>query len=322
MRTFPTRDIFMPEEFKFDLELILKTGLDISPDCFAIFHQDMVIYCNNTFASIFGLNKQQVIGQTNKALLKLSWSTRQGLIIDTANFEHWYANIEKQYEEKTLNQFESDLTDGRWFKMTRMSLDDGSTLIFGVNITDLKQTQASLEKANQQIELLANTDALTATHNRRSFYLLAEQAINNAKRYYQPLSLLLIDLDHFKKINDNFGHEAGDFILKEFSRRCQQFIRESDSLSRIGGEEFTILLPQTERAEASIIAEELRIFICSHSFYIESLDCHVDLSVSIGISALTTKTETIKDLLAQADRALYHSKANGRNQVNNDLPFK
>tara|TARA_R110001583_G_scaffold16561_17_gene67914 strand:+ start:10356 stop:11297 length:942 start_codon:yes stop_codon:yes gene_type:complete len=312
----------MLTEFKLDIEFILKAGLDISPDCFGILHHDIVVYCNNTFASAFGISKEQAIGKTNRSLLKLAWSSHQGINIETDNFDLWYENnIDKLYEAKTLNQFETDLIDGRWFKMTRMNLENNFTLLFGVNITDLKQTQASLQKANQQIEVLANTDALTATHNRRSFYLLAEQAIKNAKRYYQPLSLLLIDLDHFKKINDNFGHEVGDFVLKEFSYRCQQFIRESDSLSRIGGEEFTILLPQTESAEATIIAEEIRLFINSHSFYIESLDCHVDLSVSIGISALTTKKESIKDLLAQADRALYHSKANGRNQVTNGLPL-
>lgn len=306
----------MPKEIEFDLELILKTGLDISPDCFGILNQgDVVVYCNNTFASIFGITKEETVGKTNKELLKLAWLSKKGIIIDTDDFEHWYEKVENLHGTKDLNQFESDLTDGRWFKITRMNLDNDFILFFGVDITDLKKTQASLENANQQIEILANTDQLTSVHNRRSFNLLAEQEFQRSNRHKHSLSLLLMDLDSFKKVNDNYGHEVGDFVLKAFAQLCKEALRRSDSLSRIGGEEFTILLPMTNWEGARQLAEQIRTKVAAHDFYIESVNCHLNISVSIGVSSLTDKKQSVKDLLVQADNALYTAKENGRNQV-------
>jgi diguanylate cyclase (GGDEF)-like protein len=306
----------MVNKIEVDLEVILKTGLDISPDCLGILNQyDVVIYCNNTFASVFGITKEEAIGQTNRALLKLAWSSKQGIVIKTDNFDSWYKNIIKQHKEKSINQFETDLTDGRWFKMTRLSLENGYVLLFAVNITDLKQAQASLEKANRKIEALANTDQLTSVNNRRSFYLIAEHELQNSKHNQHSLSLILMDLDYFKKINDNYGHEAGDFVLKEFALLCKDTLRKSDSLSRIGGEEFTIILPITSSLGAYEIAEKIRSKIEAHDFYIEHLGFCINLTVSIGISSLTYAKQSVKDLLVQADIALYEAKENGRNQV-------
>lgn len=186
---------------------------------------------------------------------------------------------------------------------------------FGVNITDLKQTQMSLEEANQKIELLANTDKLTSINNRRSFYSIAEQELQKSKKDKHSLALLLLDLDHFKKINDNYGHEIGDFILKEFAALCKNLLRQSDSISRIGGEEFTILLPRTNHLQAYQIAEKIRVKVAEHEFYIENIEHAINISISIGISNLIDEKKSIKELMIEADIALYKAKNIGRNQV-------
>jgi len=306
----------MPDKHDIDLEFILKKGLDYSTDCFGILNKDdVVVYCNNTYASIFGLTKEEVLGQTNKVLLRYSWSMKRGIIIDTENFEQWYEHIEQLHKEKYLNQFETDLTDGRWFRITRTNIGDDYILLFGVDITDIKKTQASLEKANQEIARLANTDILTEVNNRRSFDFIAKKEVKRALHQQQKLSLLLIDLDFFKRINDNYGHDVGDFILKEFAGLCKAQLRESDSLSRIGGEEFTILLPMTDTTGAYKIAEHIRNTINNHHFYFDKNSPPIKVTVSIGISSLKDEKQSIKTLMIQADKALYTAKNNGRNQV-------
>ena len=307
---------FMVKGFDINLELILKNGLDISPDCFGILDQDdVVIYCNDTFASVFGLSKKEAIGQTNKELLRFAWSKKKGIIIETDDFDKWYQNIEDLHHQKLLNQFETDLTDGRWFQMTRMNLPDDYIFLFGSEISDLKKTQISLEQANQQIEVLANTDQLTGINNRRSFNIIAKQEVKRAMRYQQSLSLLLIDLDFFKRINDSYGHEAGDTLLKKFTQLCNEELRESDYFARIGGEEFTVLLPMTRGSDAYAIAERIRTKIATHEFYLSVTAPCVKISVSIGVSSLMETDQSIKNLLEQADLALYTAKNNGRNLV-------
>ncbi|MGB5446535.1 MAG: diguanylate cyclase [Psychromonas sp.] len=306
----------MLEESENGLELILKEGLDLSLDCFGILNQeDIVIHCNNTFANVFGITKEQAIGRSNKELLRSAWATKQGIIIDTDDFNQWYQNIDSLHKEKGFNQFETDLSDGRWFKMTRVNMERGYIMFFGVDITDLKKTQKSLEEANRHIENLANTDQLTGLNNRRAFHLIADQEIKKARRYKQPLSLLLIDMDYFKQINDNYGHEAGDFVLHEFATLCQTLLRLPDLLCRIGGEEFVILLPMTGEDGARQIAERICVSVASHDFYFERLNCFIHVSVSIGLSYLSGREQSIQEILTRADVALYTAKQNGRNQV-------
>ena len=306
----------MQRDLDINLESILKEGLKASPDCFGVLSPEMVVvFCNDVFAEAYGLSKEEALGKTNKELLKHAWKNQKGLAIKTDDFEPWYQNVEKMQRELPINQFESDFTDGRWFKMTRIKLDCGYTILLGVNITDLKETQKSLEIANKKIEALANTDALTGVNNRRSFALIAEREIKRAKRYQQPLSLLIMDIDYFKQINDQFGHHYGDIVLHEFAQLCSALLRQTDCIFRIGGEEFAILLPMTDIPGAYKIAERIRSTVDAYDFYLNELQKHLTISVSIGISYLTNTEQSIKDILIQADSALYNAKKNGRNQV-------
>ncbi|WP_282110940.1 GGDEF domain-containing protein [Shewanella algicola] len=199
--------------------------------------------------------------------------------------------------------------------MTRINLDSGNTIIMGVDITELKNAQKALEDAHQHIENLVNTDQLTGVHNRRSYNQIAKQECARAIRFNQPLSLLVIDIDYFKAINDNYGHIGGDKILKEFAQTCDKLLRLSDSLSRIGGEEFTAILPMTYQDEAKLIAERIRAQIAQHPFYVSQTCKGINITISIGCSTLVEGDTSMNELFFRADKALYSAKNSGRNKV-------
>jgi two-component system cell cycle response regulator len=162
---------------------------------------------------------------------------------------------------------------------------------------------------------MAITDPLTGLHNRR--YLeshigtLAEQAASRGK----PLALMILDIDFFKSVNDTYGHDAGDDVLREFATRIRKSIRGIDLAARYGGEEFVIVMPETDLHVAGIIAERLRRSIASEPFSIEKGTKRIEVTISVGISMLEEKNEPVADVLKRADQALYRAKHDGRNRV-------
>jgi two-component system, cell cycle response regulator len=164
----------------------------------------------------------------------------------------------------------------------------------------------------------ASTDVLTGGHNRRYFARHIKRELKRARRFGTPLSMLLLDIDHFKQVNDRYGHGAGDEILKQFSNRIRYSLpRDCDWSARIGGEEFAVVLPQTDLAGAKVVAERLRKAVCETPFQISHGD--LTITVSQGVSALSTLEpdieQTAQAMLDQADHLLYRSKIGGRNQV-------
>lgn len=242
-------------------------------------------------------------------------ASQRGGIIDFEDFDSWIARLDKIIQETPVSQFEMDLNDGRWLKMTRTVLDNGYIVTIGVDITELKKTQQELQQNIEHIKQLANTDQLTGISNRRAFESIAKHEIAIATRYRQPLSLLALDIDFFKRINDTYGHEGGDNILKLFSEFCSNVIRESDTLCRIGGEEFVILLPMTKLSDACELAERLCDGVSRYPFYLASQDKEISVTVSIGASKLIMSDLNINDVVARADTALYQAKISGRNRV-------
>jgi two-component system, cell cycle response regulator len=162
---------------------------------------------------------------------------------------------------------------------------------------------------------MAITDALTGLHNRRYMEshlgTLAEQASHRGK----PLALMMLDIDYFKSINDNYGHDAGDDVLREFAVRIRKSIRGIDLACRYGGEEFVIVMPETDLHVAGMVAERLRRSIAGEPFAIHKGTKHIEVTISIGISTLERKGEAIADVLKRADTALYRAKHDGRNRV-------
>jgi two-component system cell cycle response regulator len=162
---------------------------------------------------------------------------------------------------------------------------------------------------------MATTDALTGLHNRRymesHLATLAEQASSRGK----PLALMILDIDFFKAINDRHGHDAGDDVLREFAVRIRKSIRGIDLACRYGGEEFVIVMPETDLHVAGLVAERVRRSIVGETFAIAKGTKRIEVTVSIGLSTLERKGEAVGDVLKRADTALYRAKHDGRNRV-------
>jgi two-component system cell cycle response regulator len=162
---------------------------------------------------------------------------------------------------------------------------------------------------------MAITDALTGLHNRRymetHLATLAEQAATRCK----PLALMMLDIDFFKSINDNYGHDAGDDVLREFAVRIRKSIRGIDLACRYGGEEFVIVMPETDLHVAGMVAERLRRSIAGEPFAVNKATKQIEVTISIGLATLELKGEAVGDVLKRADNALYRAKHDGRNRV-------
>jgi two-component system, cell cycle response regulator len=166
---------------------------------------------------------------------------------------------------------------------------------------------------HDEIYRLTTVDGLTQVHNRRYFDEAIERELSRCRRYGRALSLLLIDVDHFKRINDTFGHLAGDAVLKEVAWAIQKRIRKEDLLSRYGGEEFAVLSPEIDQKGAHAMGEKVRKVIEKHEF---SFDGEViPVTVSGGVSSLGKKSDDAAALVQRADEKLYEAKESGRNKV-------
>ena len=169
-------------------------------------------------------------------------------------------------------------------------------------------------KLFEQIQRIANRDPLTGCFNRRHFFTLAEQEVQRAKRYQRPLSLIMIDVDHFKNVNDTYGHQTGDVVLYHLCDAIQKSIRSVDLLARYGGEEFIVLFPETPKEKVNMAAEKLQTII--RKLKIPTATGEVGITVSMGIAGLDLENEdasNIISMISDADRGLYEAKEAGRN---------
>lgn len=185
----------------------------------------------------------------------------------------------------------------------------------------------ALENAlnHERLRRISLTDALTGVHNRRYFDQRLLEEVDRAQRTGQPLSCLFLDVDHFKRINDTWGHQVGDRVLQEVAARAKAQLRLSDALGRYGGEEFAVLLSQTDTEMALEIAERIRQAIAEKTFAADVAQS-LAVTLSVGVATLGTAQDGMAGktaaewLVAQADQALYRSKQNGRNQVTMAAP--
>ena len=177
----------------------------------------------------------------------------------------------------------------------------------------LNQANADLREANRVLERLASSDSLTDLANRRRFFDHAGAEVLRARRYKHPLSLQMLDIDYFKAINDRFGHVAGDQVIKELADTLRANLRHNDLAARIGGEEFAILLPETDIQDAAHYAERLRRAVESHVFHVG--EDTLQITISIGVSGLSADETSVEPALMRADSSLYLAKQEGRNRV-------
>lgn len=182
------------------------------------------------------------------------------------------------------------------------------TLITGVN-TDITATR----KLEEKLRKLATTDALTDANNRRHFMERGAEEFERARRYNTPTSMLTLDIDHFKRINDTYGHPVGDEVLKSLVRICKATLRTTDIFARMGGEEFSALLPETSLQSGIKTAERLREAVAEDT--VKTAGHDITYTISLGVSIISDDDTSIEDVMRRADEALYQAKERGRNRV-------
>jgi diguanylate cyclase (GGDEF)-like protein/PAS domain S-box-containing protein len=266
--------------------------------------QSKIILANDSFCKAFRLHREEVIGKTLAEHVP-------------KNEREHFLNIDKQVlttgkksvveESLTINgsQARTIVTT-----KTRYTDSNGKHFLIGVisDITDRK----SLEN---QLREKANTDYLTGLNTRGHFMDLANQELNRLGRYNHPVSLIVMDIDLFKKINDLFGHQAGDMVIIRLAEVSKGILRKVDIMGRIGGEEFAILLPETSEDKAIEVAERLRKTIQNMQVDLEGNHLPIKFTVSIGLTSLLSNDKSLESLLSLADKALYQAKNSGRNRV-------
>ncbi len=207
--------------------------------------------------------------------------------------------------------------DGQWYQCRDQAIKwiDGRLVRMEIatNITDRKQAEEELKIAKEMAEALARRDELTGLNNRRAFFSDGEKLFNQAKRYAHPFTLIMLDIDYFKKINDTYGHAAGDDVLESLANTLRDQVREVDIIGRLGGEEFAIILPETKLTDAFLMAERLRVAI--ENIKVSSEKGNINVTASFGISVYSQESASLEDILNKADDSLYQAKRNGRNRV-------
>jgi diguanylate cyclase (GGDEF)-like protein len=193
--------------------------------------------------------------------------------------------------------------------ITEMGLEKPHQLLF----RNLKQSETALRNALEEVERLAITDSLTGLYNHRHLFELAGRELQRARRYQLPLSVMMVDIDEFKRVNDTYGHAMGDQVLQGIAECCRKELREVDVIGRYGGDEFVALLPETGLSAACQVAERLRKSIAERM--IDTKAGRITVTASLGIAVLDDEHPTPESLLDRADQALYVAKQNGRNRI-------
>lgn len=192
-------------------------------------------------------------------------------------------------------------------------LNDGDHITVGESVLKFISDSSLEASYHEEVYQLATLDALTELHNRRHFVEMLERELARAQRHQRPLTLAIIDLDHFKRVNDQLGHPVGDMVLRQFGAILRQHVRADDLPARIGGEEFAVLLPETDLDHARDYAERLRETVAAASF--DTAGQQLQVTVSIGLALIAEGRDSVGTLMRSADRGLYRAKSQGRNRV-------
>ncbi len=205
----------------------------------------------------------------------------------------------------------ADSDAGRKINLFEMMSSTNNAL---VNLQrELYQKNAELERLSQEVLAQARTDQLTELLNRHGFFEIGDRQVAIAKRFNKPLVAIMLDIDHFKSFNDTYGHATGDFVLRAVAQRCSGAVREVDVIGRYGGEEFSVLLPESGSEVGQATAERLRAIVAESP--LETEHGPLQVTISLGVATLNNETAELSDLLKLADQALYKAKGMGRNCV-------
>ena len=269
---------------------------------FTLDAEDRVTMWNPAAEAMFGWSEKQILGQTNPTVPENKLKEYAALRHATLNGMA-FSNLDTVRQKQNGEQFPVSLSVAPLRGQQNQVV--GRMHIIA-DITERKKLQEELRHQ-------ATTDELTRIPNRRHFLELAHNEIRRAIRLKRQPAIALIDIDHFKHINDTYGHAVGDQALIKFTEICQTNIREIDVFARFGGDEFIVLMPETNQEQASQVVERVRLALETHPLELSSSS--VVLTISSGVTSFSGGQESIETLLSQADQALYRAKETGRNKV-------
>ncbi len=215
-----------------------------------------------------------------------------------------------------------------WTPDGHQSVTAGDALIFSMiasahllGIVLIRHVVISLELSNRELKRMSQTDSLTGAFSRAEAFNRARLEISRSQRHHLPLSIVIVDIDHFKRVNDDYGHDVGDLVLQALVMTCQVQLRKIDTLGRVGGEEFMLVLPETDEAQAHEVCDRLRTAVQSQEFTVPSGEI-LHLTISLGIASYHPQQVRVDDesklvhvMCQHADAAMYQAKKAGRNQV-------
>ena len=298
----------------------LHAAIDAIDEGFVIYDsEDRLVMCNSKYARMYKESADLFkVGTPFEEIIRER--VKRGQYPEAlGREEEFIADRMAKHRESNVN-LERELPDGRWIRIAERKTENGSIVGFRVDITELKMAlaqahlnQQDLERQvaerTRELEVLSVTDTLTGLFNRMKLDDRLEQEIKRSERYNSAFSVVMLDIDHFKVVNDEYGHLVGDQVLQQLSEILRTHVRETDTLGRWGGEEFLIITPQNELEGAMILAEKLRLAVSGYEFpAVGSKTC------SFGVASLLPG-ERGEELLARADAALYRAKTEGRNRV-------
>lgn len=296
-----------------DIVLRLSKIQEISGAMVALYDDsDRLRYANRAFREAYFIDPEETPPWAD--IMRRNFALARGTIIRAANFEEWLVSTQARRGKVGFRAFETDLFDGRWLWMTETVDAEGWMLCIASDITSIRATERKVRQDRDFALKVAQTDELTGIPNRRFVLARAEEII--AKATASPSDsrgcLAILDLDHFKGINDRFGHAAGDVVLRDFAITIHGMVRRLDSMGRIGGEEFAIVLPGARLPDAERIVERMLSEVrLSRPL---SIDPAFGYTFSAGI-ALARPGDTLDTLYERADKALYRAKLGGRNRI-------
>jgi diguanylate cyclase (GGDEF)-like protein len=270
---------------------------------------DRLLYANPAFRKGYGVAPDETT--TWLAMMRKSYDEGVGAAIQTSDIDAWLISAQSRRGKLPFRAFEADLTDGRWIYMTE-TVDDGWILCVAFDITDMRTSQRSLRQARDGALRAAQTDALTGISNRTHILMQMDQRLEQLRTAGQPCGVVMLDLDHFKRVNDTHGHHAGDVVLTHFTRLVASTLRREDGFGRVGGEEFMMLLPNIEAPTITQIVSRVLELVRS-SAPLPSVPDFL-YTCSAGVAMLQPGLDAMENI-RNADRAMYAAKANGRNRL-------